>query len=190
MLRLSQLNKDKDGKDIENPQALLHDACYGMELPVNSRGASFGSVWDSEKSRWTNSDPVALAVDTRIGVIFIRPIMLIALSANEQRRPVLIHELLHAYHRLKLPEGYRNSGILLHYKNAKDKELYPAGAYLMINEREFFAVTASVFLYGNDGPFTRAHIKQRQPDYYVYLVNLFGFDPEPSTSTHSSCVAA
>jgi hypothetical protein len=41
-------------------------------------------------------------------------------------------------------------------------------------------VTASVFLYGKDGkePFARANLKQKQPDYFKYLVWLFGFDPD------------
>jgi hypothetical protein len=54
--------------------------------------------------------------------------------------------LLHAYPSQVLPQGYENPGILPHYKRAKDKQTYPANAYLMTNEREFFAVTASVFL--------------------------------------------
>jgi hypothetical protein len=175
-------NKDKDGKDIENPQALLHDACYGMELPIRSRGPSYGSVWDSSKSRWINSDPVALAVDTNLGVIMVRPVMLGASSAYAQR-PAMLHELLHAYHNRIVPRGFKNAGILLHYNRAKDGQLYPAEAYLMTNEKEFFAVTASVFLYGNDGPITRSSIKEKQPDYYKYLVYMFGFDPDHAPGT-------
>lgn len=175
-------NKDKDGKDIENPQALLHDACYGMELPIRSRGPSYGSVWDSSKSRWINSDPVALGVDTKLGVVLVRPIMLRASSTNAQR-PVLVHELLHAYHYLKMPQGYKNPGILLHYNRARDGQLYPAEAYLMVNEKEFFAETASAFLYGNAGSVARSSIKEKQPDYYKYLVVLFGFDPDHAPGT-------
>jgi hypothetical protein len=174
--------KDKDGKDLEGPQALLHDACYGPVLPESSRNPSYGSVWDSSKSQWTNSDPIALAVDTNLGVIMLRPIMLGALSKDKQR-PVVLHELLHAYHNLVMPLGFRNPGILMHYKLAKSGELYPADAYLMSNEKEFFAVTASVFLYGNDGPISRSNIKEKQPDYYKYLVFLFGFDPDRSQNS-------
>jgi hypothetical protein len=171
-------SKDADNKDIEDPKALLHSACYSGELPEGSRHLSDFTVWDSGKSRWVNSDPVALAVDTKLGVIMVRPIMLGASSTHAQR-PAMLHELLHAYHNLIMQRGFKNAGILLHYKIAKDKKLYPAEAYLMTNEKEFFAVTASVFLYGNDGPITRSNIKEKQPDYYQYLVYVFGFDPDP-----------
>lgn len=53
----------------------------------------------------------------------------------------------------------------------------------MSNEREFFAVTGSVFLYGEDGPITRSTIKNADSDYYQYLVWLFGFDPEQKQRT-------
>jgi hypothetical protein len=179
--------KDKDGKDLEDPKALLHPACYSNAPPESSRSLSYGSVWDSTKSRWVNSDPVALAVDTNLGVIMVRPVMLGASSTYAQR-PVMLHELLHAYHNRIVPRGFKNAGILLHYNRAKDGQLYPAEAYLTTNEREFFAVTASVFLYGNDGPITRPTLKEKQPDYYKYLVYVFGFDPDraPSASPVAS----
>jgi hypothetical protein len=173
--------KDSDGKDIEEPKAFLHPACYGTTPPEGSRNPAYGSVWDSNKSRWTNSDPVALGLDTNLGVIMVRPIML-ATPSPYSGRPVILHELLHAYHNVILPRGYKNPGILLYYGRAKDGQLYPADAYLMTNAREFFAVTASVFLYGNDGPLSRSLIKEKQPDYYKYLVYLFGFDPDPASS--------
>src|SRR5262249_43557944 len=48
---------------------------------------------------------------------------------------------------------------------------------------EFFAVTASIFLAGKESihePKTRAALKEKMPDYYKYLVGVFGFDPDPS----------
>jgi hypothetical protein len=173
--------KDQDGKEIEDPKALLNDACYGLATPAGSHSISHGSVWDSRKSRWTNSDPVALGEDTDLGVIMVRPVMLVAAS-REKNRPVMLHELLHAYHNLVMPQGYKNSGILLQYNAAKSGNLYPENAYLLTNAREFFAVTASVFLHGEDGSITRAMIREKQPDYYRYLVWLFGLDPDPVPS--------
>jgi hypothetical protein len=118
-------------------------------------------------------------VGTKIGVVLIRPIMLDD-PVKYKQRPVILHELLHAYHNVIMPQGFKNPGVLLHYDLAKGGNLYPAGAYLMSNEKEFFAVTASVFLYGKVAaePFTRSNLKQKQPDYYNYLVYLFGFDPD------------
>jgi hypothetical protein len=171
----------KDGKDTEDPKAFLHPACYGQEEPSErSQGRSHGSVWDSKKSQWTNSDPVALAEDTRRGVVLVRPIMLGALAKSFEQKPVMLHELLHAYHANIMPKGFKNPAVLLHYNIAKTKKLYPDDAYLMTNEKEFFAVTASIFLYGKAGgePGTRAKLREKQPDYYKYLVWLFGFDPD------------
>jgi hypothetical protein len=133
-------------------------------------------VWDSQKAQWTNPDAVALAEDTGSGVVMIRPSMMRA-----AQDPVMLHEFLHAYHGRLLPSGFRNEGVLGHYNNAKSKQLYSSDTYALTNEREFFAVTASIFLYGKDSahePFTRANLQEKQPDYYKYLVGLFGADPD------------
>ena len=47
-------------------------------------------------------------------------------------------------------------------------------------------MTASIFLAGNDAvhePYTRAKLKEKRPDYFKYLVGLFGFDPDTSNLT-------
>jgi hypothetical protein len=153
-------------------------ACYGPSAPdrpkSSHRKPREPTVWDGEKAQWTNPDPVDLAEETRRGVVMVRPPML------DPQRPVILHELLHAYHAHMMPQGIQNPGILLYYKAAKAQQLYPDGSYLLTNEKEFFAVTASVFLYGKDGPITRQSIKEKQPDYFKYLVWLFGFDPAPA----------
>ena len=155
-------------------------ACYGPSAPdrlkSSQRKPREATVWNGEKAQWTNPDPVDLAEDTRRGVVMVRPPML------DPQRPVMLHELLHAYHAHMMPRGVQNPGILLYYKAAKNQHLYPDDAYLLTNEKEFFAVTASVFLYGKDGPITRSTLKEKQPDYFKYLVWLFGFDPDPTPS--------
>ncbi len=131
-------------------------------------------VWDSEKSQWANSNRAYLASDS--GVMMVRPLLV-----SDEQNPVMLHELLHAFHAQIMPQGFQNEGILFHYNLAKSKHLYPEDKYLMKNEREFFAVTASIFLYGKDTahePFTRSNLKEKQPDYYRYLVGLFEFDPD------------
>jgi hypothetical protein len=53
----------------------------------------------------------------------------------------------------------------------------------MMNDREFFAITASIFLAGKESmhePKTSEALKEKMPDYYKYLVGVFGFDPDPS----------
>jgi len=155
---------------------MLASACYGLARSTLSQRTSHlvGTHWDNEKHQWANPDPVDFAEDTGLGVVMVRPVMM----GGEE--PLLLHELLHAFHAHVLPQGAKNPTLLLHYNAAKSQQLYPADAYLLSNEREFFAVTASVFLYGkaDKEPFTRANIKQKQPDYYKFLVWLFGFDPD------------
>jgi hypothetical protein len=151
-------------------------ACYGPAVPEHSEATSREmTVWDGEKSQWINKDPVYLASDVEGGIVMVRPIL-----KFDGQNPVILHELLHAFHNRLMPQGFQNPGILVHYNLAKSKQLYPADAYLMIDQKEFFAVTASVFLYGKDDkePFTREKLKEKQPDYYKYLVGLFEFDPD------------
>ena len=56
-------------------------------------------------------------------------------------KPVLLHELLHAYHFRILPGALQNPDLLRFYEIAKQNELYPPDAYVLKNVQEFFAVT-------------------------------------------------
>jgi hypothetical protein len=61
--------------------------------------------------------------------------------------------------------------------------------YAMFNQQEFFAVTASIFLAGKESlhePKTREALKEKLPDYYKYLVAVFGFDPDPAKTPIAS----
>jgi hypothetical protein len=95
-------------------------------------------------------------------------------------QPVLLHELLHAYQFLMLPGGFKNPDIERFYDNAIQGERYPAtnkgDRYVLKNPQEFFAVTASLYLWGNVDrqPHTRQNLKDSQPYYYTWLGNLFG----------------
>ena len=151
-------------------------ACYSRQVPESMREKHLGaSVWDSENGWLLDMDPLTRAELTHTGVVMFRPI---TLTGQDRERPALLHELLHAFHDHILPGGFANPAALSWFKQASDKQLYPADQYLMTNEREFFAVTASVFLSGKDGALVRATIKEKQPDYYRYLVWLFECDPD------------
>jgi hypothetical protein len=91
-------------------------------------------------------------------------------------QPIVLHELLHAYHARVLPDGIRNADVLTYYHHAKEAALYPLDAYLLKNQSEFFAVTASLYLWGHVDrePFTRENLRAKQPYYYAWLGNLFG----------------
>jgi hypothetical protein len=166
---------DNTGPDAKSGTTMprTHDACYSV---VPSRRSwenkrSGFAVWDSRKSQWEDSDPIQQAVTDSVGVVSVRP----DIVPNAQR-PVLLHEMLHAYHANVLPQGVKNETVLFYYKQAKDGGLYPADTSLMTDEREFFAVTVSVFLYGKDGLRTRSELRKKQPEYYRYLIWLFGRD--------------
>src|ERR1700761_2001202 len=99
-------------------------ACYGFSLP--DRGQSelrTPTIWDNDTHRWTNSDPVQLAADSGVGVILLRPNMI-----RYEKDPVMLHELLHAYHAKLMPNGYENKGIKEFYAEAQSKNLFPKEA--------------------------------------------------------------
>jgi hypothetical protein len=156
-------------------------ACYGPVSPVrNQRAASTFTTWDTDKQSWSNPNFVDLAADAGSGVIMVRPIML-----KHAEDPVLLHEFLHAYHAKLMPMGFDNLGIKAWHAEAMSKNVFPKEEYAMMNHKEFFAVTASIFLAGKESmhePHTRAVLKEKMPKYYKFLVELFGFDPEPSST--------
>lgn len=87
--------------------------------------------------------------------------------------PIILHELLHAYHDQELPSGFGNPEIRTFYE--RGKKLWPEKSYMLKNAREYFAVTASVYLFGDikRPPYSRAQIREKQPHYYKWLANLF-----------------
>jgi hypothetical protein len=109
----------------------------------------------------------------------------VAAVVQPQEKPIVLHELLHAYHFYVLPDGTKNADVLLYYNRAKDGHFYPPSethngqrvpTYLLTNEREFFAVTASLYLWGNVDrePYNRERLKTLQPIYYEWLGRQFG----------------
>ena len=92
------------------------------------------------------------------------------------QQPIVLHELLHAYHAFVLPQGARNPDVLEFYTQARNGGLYPAGSYVLRNPMEFFAVTASLYLSGHVDrpPGNRETLRAAQPRYYAWLAQLFG----------------
>lgn len=153
-------------------------ACYSTAAPKRShRSINAVTVWDHDKQQWTNSDVIDLAADSGLGVIMLQPSM-----THYTEEPTLLHEFLHAYHNRLMPNGYDNLGVKAYYSVAKSKNVFDKKEYALKNHQEFFAVTASIFLANKSihEPKTRAALKEKMPDYYKYLVDVFGFDPDPS----------
>lgn len=95
------------------------------------------------------------------------------------RRPVLLHELLHAYHDQKLPQGFKNAAILRYFKEANGlANGFAAKSHMMRNPNEFFACAATTYLFGVTAqePFKRETIKERQPELFAHLQEMFGPD--------------
>jgi hypothetical protein len=97
-------------------------------------------------------------------------------AVDPPQKPIILHELMHAYHWRVLPGRFKNPDVLLYYHRAKDNGLYPPGSYVLKNPEEFFAVTASLYLWGYVArpPFNRANLKAQQPYYYAWLGQQFG----------------
>ena len=90
-------------------------------------------------------------------------------------RVILLHELLHAYHHQVLAGGERNPTVIAAYQAALGIYPFNRNEDFLANEREFFAVTASIYLYGNilRPPYSRETIQEAQPAYFNYLASLF-----------------
>lgn len=122
-------------------------------------------------------------------------ILNIAINDGNPEEITLLHELLHAFHDQRLPDGFNNQTIKNYYQDAVNRRCYnwlldsPDRAisycfgytdittYDLTNQKEFFAVTATTYLFGQDPdrePHLRQDIQEKQPEYYSYLQQLFG----------------
>lgn len=90
--------------------------------------------------------------------------------------PVLLHEMLHRYHLLRLVDGYDNVRVRDFHRAARADQRYPPTAYMLINPIEFFAMTATTMLCGAQPrpPFSRAEIAAKSPDLHRWLTAEFG----------------
>lgn len=91
-------------------------------------------------------------------------------------KPVLLHELMHAYHDQRIERGFGNPVILGFYHDARATPAFAAKSHMMANEKEFFACAATTYLFGVTAqePFRREKIRSNQRDLYDYLKKLFG----------------
>jgi hypothetical protein len=101
--------------------------------------------------------------------LFLKP------EVQPPENPVLLHELIHVYHFKRLEDGKNNTDIIDFYEAAKQGGFYPPKAYALTNVAEFFAMTASVVLWGKAArpPFMRAKVLKDQPDLYAWIVKEF-----------------
>ena len=93
----------------------------------------------------------------------------------DDKRPVLLRQLLYAYEHLQMPGGFANPMAERLRAEAAAKHVWPKGATMLRSGADYFALTASAYLYGaiTSEPYTRADLKRTQPDAYQWLADLF-----------------
>ncbi len=118
------------------------------------------------------------------------------LAWTKEQPWMVLHELAHSFHDRVL--GFHNSEVKAAYDRAVASKSYDNvlrinGAtgrhYAMTNDQEYFAECSEAFFGTNDFfPFTRAELKQHDPDMYKLLTLLWGVE-SPTQATRASPVA-
>jgi hypothetical protein len=116
-------------------------------------------------------NPGLFSVRDGAGAVRIQPIVF---PAN---KPIMLHELLHAYHFSVL--SLQNPAIVDAYGAASRNGVYPAQfqkAHFLQNEKEFFAVTSTIYLFGKiqQPPFDCQTLSKTAPAYLAFLEKTFG----------------
>lgn len=116
-------------------------------------------------------NPGMFAVRNGSGAVHLRPTVFSA------ERPIVLHELLHAYHFEVL--GLGRPEIRQEFLRIKGSSPFPArfqSAHFLENDKEFFAVTATLYLFGDiqQPPFACAALLKLDPAYLAFLSGQFG----------------
>lgn len=100
---------------------------------------------------------------------------------------MILHELAHALHDRTLPQGYANMEIAAAYKRALDSGKYEkvrrangkeVRHYALQNPMEYFAECTEAYFGKNDYyPFTRAELKEFDPEGYALIEKLWKITP-------------
>ena len=101
--------------------------------------------------------------------------MYLSIAIDPPENPVLLHELIHAYHDQRMPGGVDNDMVIDWFEHASGSGLFPADAYMMKNRVEFLAMCVSVVLWGRAArpPSTRENVRQAYPYIYDWTVKEF-----------------
>ena len=105
-----------------------------------------------------------------------KSIQVTSIVVTAGHKPIFLHELLHAYHDQRIPDGFRNSHIAGFYQDAKAIPAFAARSHMMQNDKEFFACSGTSYLFGVTAqePFSREKVQKNQPAMFAYLQTLFG----------------
>jgi hypothetical protein len=96
------------------------------------------------------------------------------LDTLDPKKPILLHELLRAFQDQKL-KAEENEVIANAYKESRASGTWPASAPMLKSPQDFFAATATVYLFGDidTEPFTRGRMHEAQPEYWKWLGGVF-----------------
>ena len=96
------------------------------------------------------------------------------LDALDPKKPILLHELLRAFQEQKL-KANDNTIIANAYQESRDSGVWPANAPMLKSAPDFFAATATVYLFGtiDTEPFTQGRLHEVQPEYWKWLGEVF-----------------
>jgi hypothetical protein len=116
-------------------------------------------------------NPGFFSVHDGKGIVRVQPIVF------AENRPILLHELLHAYHYYVIT--LKNPVILNAYDSARYANFYPLEfkkTHFLSNEKEFFAVTSTIYLFGKiqQPPFNCEILAKNFTQYLEFLENTFG----------------
>lgn len=105
-----------------------------------------------------------------------KTVQVTAIVVTAGHKPIMLHELLHAYHDQRIPDGFDNPDIARFYERARAIPAYAARSHMMLNDKEFFACSGTAYLFGVTAqePFRREKVRDNQPEFYQYLKKLFG----------------
>lgn len=103
---------------------------------------------------------------------------------QRRERPVLLHEFMHALLHEWVPGREGNRELLSLYRAARSLTAYHPRSHMMSDVHEYFACTATTYLYGAtmQEPFTREKMQAVQPELMELLASWFG----PSAGQHAA----
>jgi hypothetical protein len=100
--------------------------------------------------------------------------VLLRVRQLDPKKPMILRQLLYAYHDQRLPGGFANADVARFRREAMARKAWPQTAAMLQTDPDYFAYTASAYLAGTitREPYNRANLRKTQPYYYQWLAQL------------------
>jgi hypothetical protein len=97
----------------------------------------------------------------------------VRVSELDVGKPFVLRELLHAYQEQRMKSA--EPEIQRYFQQARTSSPWPADAEMLRDPGEYFAATATVYLFGNVDrpPFSQGRLLEAQPEYWYWLGTMF-----------------